>query len=150
MLTVFSDQDGVIYHESKSSKAPPWRSAKEERPELWKSGEWVLHHDNALAHSSQLIQIFPVKHSIAQLRQLPYSSELAPCDFWFFPKLKYPLKEERFEDVEEIKRNVTGQLLAIAITEYKECFRKWEYHWKKVVTSKGKYFEGDIVAIGYS
>jgi hypothetical protein len=26
----------------------------------------------------------------------PYSPDLAPCDFWFFPKLKFPLKRRRF------------------------------------------------------
>ena len=28
------------------------------RPELWSTGNWRLHHDNAPAHSSHLIQIF--------------------------------------------------------------------------------------------
>ena len=33
-----------------------------------------------------------VRHSIALLRQPPYSPDIAPCDFWLFPKLKKPLK----------------------------------------------------------
>jgi len=114
---------------------------------LWKSGDWVLHHDNAPDHSSHLIHQFLVKHGIVQLRQPPYSPDLAPCDFWLFPKLKNPLKGRRFDDVEEIKRNATKRLLAIPKAEYKECFRKWEDRWKKVVASKGEYFEWDIVAI---
>jgi hypothetical protein len=31
-----------------------------------------------------------------QVCQPPYSPDLAPCDFWLFPKLKSPLKGRRF------------------------------------------------------
>jgi len=47
-----------------------------------------LHH-NALAYSTDLIQAdFWAKHRIIQLYQPPYNPDLAPCDFWLFPKLK--------------------------------------------------------------
>jgi hypothetical protein len=29
----------------------------------------------------------------------PYSPDLAPCDFWLFPKLKNALKAQRFADI---------------------------------------------------
>jgi len=32
------------------------------------------------------------KHHINQVCQHPYSPDLAPYDFWLFPKLKSPLK----------------------------------------------------------
>jgi hypothetical protein len=40
-----------------------------------------LHHDNAPAHSSHLIQSFLVKHGIPVVCQAPYSPDMAPCDF---------------------------------------------------------------------
>ena len=46
---------------------------------------WQLHQDNAPAHSSQLIQTFLAKHNIPEVRQAPYSPDLALCDFWMFP-----------------------------------------------------------------
>ena len=56
-----------------------------------------LHH-NAPAHSTALVQAFCVlaKHHLTQVCQPPYSPDLAPCDFWLFPKLKSPLKGRRF------------------------------------------------------
>ena len=39
---------------------------------------------------------FLVKHQITQVSQPPYSPDLAPCDFWLFPKLKSPLKGRHF------------------------------------------------------
>jgi hypothetical protein len=47
-----------------------------------------LHHDNAPAHFTALVQGFVAKHCITQVCQHGYTPHLAPCDFWFFPKLK--------------------------------------------------------------
>ena len=41
------------------------------------SGDWLLHHDNAPAHSSHLVQQFLCKHSIVLHRQPPYSPDIA-------------------------------------------------------------------------
>jgi hypothetical protein len=51
-----------------------------------------FHHDNVPAHSTALVQAFLAKHHITQVCQPSYSPDLAPCDFWLFPKLKSPLK----------------------------------------------------------
>ena len=40
---------------------------------------------------------------IKTVPQPPYSPELAPCDFWLFPKLKGC----RYETIEEMKEAVT-------------------------------------------
>jgi transposase len=59
-----------------------------------------LHHDNAPDHSTVLMQaLFLAKHHITQVCQPPYSPDLAPCDFWQFPKLKSLLKVRRFVNV---------------------------------------------------
>ena len=42
------------------------------------------------------MQDFLAKHHITQVYQPPYSPDLAPCDFWLFPKLKSPLKGGKF------------------------------------------------------
>jgi histone-lysine N-methyltransferase SETMAR len=51
-----------------------------------------LHQDNAPAHFTALVQALLVTHHITQVCQPPYKPDLAPCDFWLFPKLKLPLK----------------------------------------------------------
>jgi hypothetical protein len=40
---------------------------------------------------------------ISAMDHLPESPELAPADFWLFPKLKSVLKGEGFLDVQDIK-----------------------------------------------
>ena len=59
------------------------------------------------------LQSFLAKHQITQVTPAPYSQDLVPCDFWLFPKLKSPLKGKRFQTVDEILENTTGQLMVI-------------------------------------
>ena len=114
MLVIFFDCEGVVHYEF----APRGQTINKEydvevlkrlrdavrrkRLRLWSSGDWFLHHDNTTAHSSNLLQQFLVKHKILQLRQPPYSPDIASCDFWMFPKLKMALKEKWFDDIETI------------------------------------------------
>jgi transposase len=69
-----------------------------------------VHHDNAPAHSSHLIQSFLAKYGIPVVRQAPYSPDLAPCVSWLFPKLKRPLKGSGLDSREDIMRNATKEL----------------------------------------
>jgi hypothetical protein len=66
---------------------------------------------------------------------------MAPCDFWLFPQLKTVLKGNRFEDIDEIKRNATSMLNTIPKDSFKIRFQQWQGRWKKCVSSQGEYFE---------
>ena len=86
------------------------------RLQLWATSNWQLHHNNMPAHASHLMQNFLVKHQITQETQTPSSPDLAPCNFWLFPKLKSPLKGKRFHTINEIQENMMRQLMAIGRT----------------------------------
>jgi hypothetical protein len=47
--------------------------------------------------------------------------------FFSFPKIKSMLKGKRLEDTENIKGNVTKELLALHANEFKMCFQQF-YH----------------------
>ena len=53
------------------------------------------------------IREFLAKNNIAVLEQPRYSPDLAPCDFFLFPKLKEVIKGTRFQDSDAIKTAVT-------------------------------------------
>jgi len=99
-------------------------SLRRKRPEKRRDGDWILHHDNTPAHTSHLVQQFLAKHGTAQLQQAPYSPDLAPCDFFLFPRLKKVLKGHRLEATEN-KRNSTKTLLGIPKEEFAKCFQQW-------------------------
>jgi len=66
--------------------------------------DWALHHDNAPAHTALSIREFLAKKNIAVLPHPPYSPDLAPCDFYLFPKLKSKLKGHHFGLLENIQQ----------------------------------------------
>ena len=103
-------------------------AVRRKRPCFRSSGDWLLHHVNTLAHSSNLVQQFSAKHKILQLRQPSYSPDIAACDFWMFPKLKMALKVKRFDDIETIKSNATREMKAISKSAFKDCFKMWKSH----------------------
>ena len=47
-----------------------------------------LLHDNAPAHTSAIVAVFLKKEKVTVLPHPPYSPDLAPCDFFLFPKVK--------------------------------------------------------------
>ena len=47
-----------------------------------------LLHGNAPAHASEIVTVFLKKEIVTVLYHLPYSLDLAPCEFFMFPKLK--------------------------------------------------------------
>jgi len=115
MLLAFFYSEGIVHHEyapdgktiNKEFYVEVLRRMREsvlrKQPEKWRDGDWILHHDNAPAHTSHLVQQFLAKHGTGQLQQPPCS----PCDFFLFPRLKKVLKGHRFEATEDIKRNST-------------------------------------------
>ena len=78
------------------------------RLQLWATGDWQLHHDNAPAHVSPLMQ-FIYKTLNHPGDSAPYGPDLVPR---LFPKLKSLLKGKRFQTVDEIQENMMGQVMA--------------------------------------
>ena len=101
------------------------------RSQQWAAGDWQLHHNNVPVHASHLVHRFWSKYQITQVTQSPYGPDLAPCDFWLFLKLTSFLKRKRFQTINEIKENMTGQMMVIGKSPW-DCVR-----------SQGTYFERD-------
>jgi hypothetical protein len=105
-------------------------------PGLWPD-KWILHHDNAPAHDVLRVCEFLAMNSFTKMDYPPYSPDLAPCDFWVFPKLK------SFADFSDIQRNMKTLLRGITENDFQDCFRQWHHCLMKCVASQGAYFEGN-------
>ena len=110
---------------------------------MWAAKNFQLHHDNVPTYFAHVIQAFLTKNNMPLVRQAPYSPDLAPCDFWLFPRLKLTLKGRRFQSREEIIRKSTEELWSIAEKEFDRCFQKWQKRWEKCVHHQEEYFEAD-------
>jgi transposase len=103
----------------------------------------ILHHDNAPALDVLRPREFLGNKSIRKMGHPPYSPDLAPCDFWLFPKLKNALKGQIFADIPDIQRNVTTLLRGIPEKDVQDCFLQWNHHLTKCIDSQGEHFEGE-------
>jgi hypothetical protein len=65
---------------------------------------------------------FLASKSICVIQQPPYSPELAPADFFLFPKVKLALKGERFSDISDIQRGVTKQVKGVSLQDFHHAF----------------------------
>ena len=69
----------------------------------------------------------------------PYSPDLAPCDFWLFPKLRGCC----YETIEEMKEAVTKVTDTLTQEDFHGAFQKLLEWYNKCIEARGDYFEGD-------
>ena len=70
---------------------------------------------------------------------LPYSPDVAPCDFWLFPKLRGC----RYETIEEMKESVTKVIDTLTQEDFDGAFQKLLELYNKWIAAGGDYFERD-------
>ena len=114
MLITFDHQGmGMVHHEYVHEYVPHDQTVNQhfykevltrlmakirrKRRELWVSNTWILHHDNAPAHAALSVRQFLATKQVTILDHPPYSPDLAPCDYFLFPKLKGTIKGTRFQ-----------------------------------------------------
>jgi transposase len=98
----------------------------DEKPEIWRNHNWLLHHDNAPAHTSLKTTEFVTNNNMVIVPRPPSSPDLASCDFAFFPKLKMKLKRRRFETVPDIQRESQAVLDSIKENDFHCASEAWE------------------------
>ncbi|UYV70821.1 hypothetical protein LAZ67_8000735 [Cordylochernes scorpioides] len=142
LLVAFLDNKGIVHHEYlpagqtviKEMYLSILRRLREairkKRPEKWTNGDWILHHDNARPHTAHLVTSFLAKNGTEILPQPPYSPDIAPNDFFLFPKLKAVLKGRHFDTREDIIEKSLLALKSIPKEAYKNCFDNWEKRWR--------------------
>ena len=62
-------------------------------PDMWRAKNFLLHHDNAPAHSAHVIHNFLAKSGMLFVHHAPYSLNLAPCNFRLCLKLKTVMED---------------------------------------------------------
>ena len=112
------------------------------RTALFKSVQWHFHQDNAPVYNSILVTEYLTKMGIKTFPQPPYSSDLAPCDFWLFPKLKEKLRGCHYEIIEEMKEAVMKVIDMLTQEHFHGAFQKL-LEWYKCIATGGDYFKGD-------
>jgi hypothetical protein len=75
------------------------------------------------------------------LEQPPYSPDLAPSDFFLFPKLKLFLTGQRFSSNQEATAAVEGYFADLTKNHYRDGRMMLEHWWNKCISLTGDYVE---------
>ena len=116
---------------------------RRKRPALFKLAQWHFYQDNTPVHNSILVTDYLTKMGINTAPQAPYSAEVAPCDFWLFPKLKEKLRGCRYETIEDMKEAIKKVIDTLTQEDFHGAFQKFLERYNKCITAGGDYFEGD-------
>lgn len=111
------------------------------RPHFHATKDWFLLHDNAPAYNAGTVRKFLMKKNVVVLNHSPYSPDLAPADYFLFPKLKLKLKGRRFEDVATIQANVTRELYSIPQADFEHALKRLAYRSQRCIDVGGVYIE---------
>ena len=76
---------------------------------------------------------------IKTVPQPPYSRDLAPCDFWLFPKLRGC----RYETIEEMKEAVMKVTDTLTQEDFRGAFQKLLERYNKCIAAGGDYLKRD-------
>ena len=155
MLICFFDQKEIVHREF----VPPGQTVnaafyvevlkrlrenvRRKWPDQWRNNTWLLHHDIGPAHAALLTRWFWTDNNVTVVPHPPYSLNLAPTDFFLFPKLKMKLKGRRFQTMEEIKAESQAVLNTLRENDFQECFNNWQRRWDRCQASEGDNFESD-------
>ena len=116
---------------------------RKKRPQQWRSGQWWFHQDNAPCHKSLLVTTWMADRGMKPVQHPPYSPDLAPCDFFLFPRMKDRLRGIRFQSTEEMKKASENYLKGLQKKDFEEVFQDWKRRMEKCIDAGGNYFEGD-------
>jgi len=102
MLIFFFNAEGVIHREfvpeGQKVNAEFYvgvldrllKRIRQVRMAKFQSSEWFLLHDNVPSHNPAIVKKFLANRDVAVLHHPPYSPDLAPADYFLFPKLNFP------------------------------------------------------------
>ena len=93
-------KDDVRCGRCKEVNTPELMRFPRKRPALFLSGQWHFHQDNAPVHNYIFVTDYLTKICVKTVLQPFYSTDLPPCAFRLFPKLRGC----RYETIEEMKR----------------------------------------------
>ena len=113
---------------------------KESRPRTG-AKNLFLHHDNASSHTAKVTKDYVAASGFHQLPHPAYSPDLAPCDYFLFPKIMKELKGKVFHNRDELMKAPDVELKKVTLADLEQCFSAWFTRMKKCLQKSGGYFK---------
>ena len=110
---------------------------RKKRPHL-KKKKILFHDDNAPSHTLNIAQANKHELGFESFPHPPYSSDLAPNDYYLFPNLKIWLCGRRFKMTEKIEWETEGYFGGFDKSYYLEGIEKLKDRWTRCIELKGE------------
>jgi len=145
MFICFFDTEGIMHKKF----VPPGWWMKNSIAKFWcewgKTDKWhiswALHHDNAPAQALLIVWQFLASMNMTVIPHPPYSSNLAPCDFFCSQRWNWSSKSNVLT---KMKISRTAQnVKTLMRSNFQQCFWSWKSCWDRCINADGDYFEGD-------
>ena len=98
-------------------------------------------NDNAPSHNATIVKQFLAQRKVTVIERPPYSSDLAPADYFLFPKVKSHLKGRLFDSISDIQKAVTSTLNTTAKDDFYKGIQKLYDRAYLCVQLEGMYVE---------
>ena len=150
LLTLFWDWDGVVHTEflqkgqtiNSDRYVDTLKRLRVRLQRTRKDKQAILQHDNARPHTSHKTQEALQRLRFTDILPHPaYSPDLAPCDFWLFPKLKDHLKGQRYSCDAEVEAAVRQWCRQQPPQFFADGIKNLVARWRKCVARNGDYVE---------
>jgi len=150
-LVIFFDWQGVIHKEYVSEgetiNAVYYKGVMERllnrirrvRAGMCGSGDRFLLHNNAPSHNATIVKRFLAQRKVTVLDHPPYSPDLAPADYFVFPKVKSHLKGRLFDSISDIQKAVICTLNTTAKDDFYKGIQKLHGRANLCVQLEGMY-----------
>ena len=151
MVLAFFDTKGLIYSNIvprgstvnaayiMKALATFMKYLKKKRPQMVE-GEWWFHWDNAPVHTAASVKNWLAARGVQMVDHAPYSPDLAPANFFLFPKMKEELAG-RYLTQDGFKTAWEGVARTITTDDFAAAFRRWFERCQKCVEIGGNYVE---------
>ena len=96
---------------------------------------------NASSHKAAIVREYLKQEKVVELPHPPYSPDLAPCDFFLFPRLKKHLAGRKYQTCKSLGSAIFQCLNSIPRKDYENAFENWIKRLKLCVSHGGEYFE---------
>ena len=151
MVLAFFDSKGLIYSNIVprgvtvnaayivKALASFMKNLKQKRPYM-AAGDWWFHWENPPVHTAASVKNWLAARGVQMLEHPPYSPDLAPADFFLFPKLKKELAGRHLSK-DDFKTIWEGVSRTVAAEDFAAAFRRWYERCQKCVDIGGGYVE---------
>ena len=113
---------------------------RKKRPDV-NPEDFILHQDNAPAHTASATQLEIDILRFQRLRHPPYTPDLAPMDFHVFSEVKSQIRGVHFSSADELVHETQRKVSLFDPQWYRDTYSKWVTCHMKCIRTDGDYIE---------